>query len=51
MKICHKYTNEHSIMKPTNTVQKGGKGQEGKCKHNGGGKLVQGILYASMQVS
>jgi hypothetical protein len=37
-------------MKPT-TVWKGGKQKKGELKYNGGDELVQGTLYACMELS
>jgi hypothetical protein len=38
-------------MKPTKHCLKGGEEGEGECEYNGGGELVQGTLYACMELS
>jgi hypothetical protein len=42
---------EDSIMKPTKHCLKKREEREGRWEYNGGGELVQGTLYPSMELS
>jgi hypothetical protein len=45
------YTYEDSTMKPTKHYLKEGKEEEGEWEYNRRGELIQGILYAYVELS
>jgi hypothetical protein len=51
IKVCYIYTYEDNIRKPTKLCWKSGEKRGGEWKYKGWGELVQGVLYACMELS